>query len=64
MNKARYVHASSSGYWVATAISLISIQPPHVVFIPVAVISATVPNASALVRRGFQFSTFTKRQIT
>lgn len=53
--------SSSSGYWVATAISRISIQPPRVVFIPVAVLSATVPNTSALVRGGFQCCTFTKR---
>lgn len=59
------MNSSSSGFWVATAVFLlISIQPPHVVLIPVAVLSATVPNTSALVREGFQFSTFTNRQIT
>lgn len=61
MNEATYVHSSC----MATSIFLlISMQPPHVVFIPVAVLSATVPNTSALVRGGFQLSTFTNRQVT
>lgn len=64
MNEAKYAPSSSSGCWVVTAISLISIHPPHGVVMPVAaVLSATVPNSSALVRGGFQFSISTSRQF-
>lgn len=60
MNEPRYVHSSKRGYWMATTISLlISIQIPPGVVTPLAVLSGTVPNASALGRGGFQFSTFT-----
>lgn len=56
-NEPRYAHSSNSGFWVATTVSpLISIQTPPVVVTPIAVLSGTVPNASALGRGGFQFS--------
>lgn len=58
MNEPRYVHFSKRGYWMATTVSLlISLQTPPVVVTRVAVLSGTVPNASALGRGDFQFST-------